>query len=596
MGGGTRPRGIRTSPGAANALARPPRDGWSGRDGGAALTELAAPTRALSPLLAQASEQALAELLADAREVRLDAREWLFRADDPGESCFVVVSGRLEVVMDTDDGPRVVRALGPGAAVGELALLTGEPRSASVRALRDCRLLALDADRFGALLERDAGFAASMARELARLLQRSGGVEQQAARVAVIAVAGDGAARVAQALARSLGRWGSVATLDGAGLEASGFAAAADQAEARHGYVLLVDGGADPSWSAFCRRQADRVLVAVGRERGAYGLVPGCELLLVDVRREEIAGLLDAHAPRAHHVVPGGEGFTDGMARVARRLTGRSLGVVLSGGGARGFAHIGALGALADAGFLLDRVGGCSMGSLIAAMAASGWDADEVADHCRDELVRRSPFNDYTLPRVALIRSRKAGAMLERLFGDVLVEELERPLFTVSADLLSSRLVVHRRGTVVYAVGASMSIPGVAPPVRRFGGLLVDGGVLNNLPVDHMAETGEGPVVAVDVIRRLEAPREGEEPPLPSITETLARATVLGSVERAERNRALARLVIAPEVQDVALREWSALDRAVDAGRRAAEDALARGGADDLREVLEASVQAGAAS
>ena len=81
-----------------------------------------------------------------------------------------------------------------------------------------------------------------------------------------------------------------------------------------------------------------------------------------------------------------------------------------------------------------------------------------------------------------------------------------------------------------------MSIPGLVPPVRLAGTLLVDGGVLNNLPIDHMAETGEGPVVAVDVIRRLE-PTGDEEPELPSITETLARATVLASVERAERNR-----------------------------------------------------------
>src|SRR4029453_7342496 len=224
-----------------------------------------------------------------------------------------------------------------------------------------------------------------------------------------------------------------------------------------------------------------------------------------------IPPLRAAVSPRTHHVVPAGSGFADGVARVARRLTGRSLGIVLSGGGARGFAHIGALGALADARFEIDRLGGCSMGSLIAALAASGAGSEEIADSCRAELVRCSPFTDYTLPRVALIRSRKAGAMLERLFGTTLVEELERPLFPASADLLSSRLVVHRRGTVVYAVGASMSIPGVAPPVRRAGRLLVDGGVLNNLPVDHMAETGEGPVVAVDVIRRLEPLGEGEE-------------------------------------------------------------------------------------
>jgi predicted acylesterase/phospholipase RssA len=554
------------------------------------VTELAAGRRLVSPLLSGASEHVLDELTADAREVRLDAREWLFRAGDPADACFVVLSGRLEVVVESEDGPQVARVLGPGSAVGELALLTGEPRSAAVRALRDTRLLELDAIRFGAVLEREPAFGASLARELARQLQQSGGIEQPPARVAVIAVAGDEAGRVAETMARTLGRWGSIATLDGSGLVPDGYSAAADEAEERHGHVLLVDGGADPRWSAFCRRQADRVLVVVGAERGAHGLAPGAELLLVGVPPDRIGGLLDAHAPRAHHVVPEGEGFADGIARVVRRLTGRSLGVVLSGGGARGFAHIGALGALADAGFVLDRIGGCSMGSLIAGLAACGRDSDAIAASCRDELVRRSPFNDYTLPRVALIRSRKAGVMLDRLFGETLVEELERPLFTVSADLLSSRLVVHRRGTVASAVGASMSIPGVAPPVRRLGGLLVDGGVLNNLPVDHMAETGEGPVVAVDVIRRLEAPRDGEELPLPSITETLARATVLGSVERAERNRALARLVIAPDVQDVALREWSALERAVDAGRRAAEDSLAAGGADDLREVLDGSV------
>jgi predicted acylesterase/phospholipase RssA len=219
-------------------------------------------------------------------------------------------------------------------------------------------------------------------------------------------------------------------------------------------------------------------------------------------------------------------------------------------------------------------------------MAAQGRDAGEMRERCEQEFVRRSPFNDYTLPRFSLIRSRKATAMLERVFGDELVETLERPLFTVSADLLSSLVVVHRRGRIADAVGASMSIPGVSPPVVRGGRLLVDGGVLNNLPVDHMAETAEGPVLAVDVIRRLED-LEDSRPALPSIAETLARASVLGSVERAERNRALALVLVTPEVQAIGLRDWSALDRAVEAGRRATTEALAGGGADRLRAALD---------
>jgi predicted acylesterase/phospholipase RssA len=221
------------------------------------------------------------------------------------------------------------------------------------------------------------------------------------------------------------------------------------------------------------------------------------------------------------------------------------------------------------------------MGSFIAAMAAAGWSPGDIRNRCDEELVRRSPFNDYTIPRVALIRSRKAARMFDRLFGGMTIEELAKPLFTVSADLLSSRLVIHRRGSVIEAVGASMSIPGLVPPLSRSGRLLVDGGVLNNLPIDAMADAAEGPIVAVDVVRRLEASAD-DEPPLPSIMETLSRATVLGSVERAERNRDLALLVITPDAQDIPLRDFRSLDRAIEAGRAAARLALDAGGREEI--------------
>jgi NTE family protein len=298
----------------------------------------------------------------------------------------------------------------------------------------------------------------------------------------------------------------------------------------------------------------------------------------------QIARCLDEVGARNHYIVQAGD--ADGVARVARRLTGRALGVVLSGGGARGLAHIGALHALHDAGFELDRIGGCSIGSFIGAMAAFGWSAEHMIGVCEAELVRRAPFSDYTIPRVSLIRARRAAAMLERVFGATHLEELARPLFAVSADLLASEVIVHRRGPVFEAVGASMSIPGLAPPVSSGSRLLVDGGVLNNLPVDLM-DASEGPVVAIDVIRRMR-PAEEEQAVsrLPSIMETLSRATVLGSAERAERNRRLAALTITPDVQDMGLREFSKLEEAVDAGRKAADEALAAGGEKDLRAAL----------
>ncbi len=540
-----------------------------------------------APLLRGASAHAVEQLRESGSERRLAAHEWLFRAGEPSDRLFVVLSGRLQAV---DDEGRILRELGAGAALGELGLLTGSARSASVRAVRDCRLLEIDAERFGRLVEEDGGLAVSIARELARQLQASGGLDVPEVRPSVFALVAAGRAPVGELVGElevALGRFGSVATLDGELLAADDFAHALDQAELSVDYVLLVEGAGGQEWSTFCRRQCDRLLVAVEDEP------PGpewrrrpeeCELLFVGASDETIERWLDEAAPRTHHVITSGAGFRAGIERAARRLTGRSLGLVLSGGGARGLAHIGALAALADAGFVLDRIGGCSMGSFIAAMAALGHDADEIEATCSRELVRRSPFNDYTLPRVSLIRARKAGVMLDRVFGSARMESLERPLYTVSADLISSLVVVHRRGPIFEAVGASMNLPGLVPPLRRNGRLLVDGGVLNNLPVDHMAESNEGPIVAVDVVRRVDA---GEsEQPLPSITETLARATVLGSVERAERNRALALVLVTPEVQGIALREWSALAAAVEAGRHAAEETLEAGGADALRAAL----------
>ena len=531
-----------------------------------------------APLLRGVGGEVLERLASDARPISIRGGEYLFRSGDIADQLFVVRTGRLRALVESDDGVRVVRELGPGDVLGELALLTGSPRSASVLAVRDSELLSLEGSRFDALLADDPAFARTLLRELARQLQVSGGLETPSTGPSVFSVVPLGqdvdAQRLATALSRELSRFGRVDTLRGEE-SSDGPAALLARAEAANDAVLLVAGGTDPEWDAFCRRQADRTVLLAGSDTPVAGSASGCDLvLLAPMRTGDTARWLEQTEPAAHHLVYEAA-YEVGAARVARRISGRSLGLVLSGGGARGFAHIGAIAAIADAGHQVDRLGGCSMGAFIAAMAALGLEADQIRDLCHEELVRKTPFNDWTLPRVALIRSRKAGRMLERIFGELQVEELARPFFTVSADLLSSCTVVHRRGSLIEAVGASMSIPGLVPPLARVGQLLVDGGVLNNLPVDLMEDSHEGPVIAVDVVRRLELEDGSATPQLPSIMETMTRATVLGSVERAEKNRSLAAVVITPDVQDVGLREFGALDRALAAGRAAAEAALA---------------------
>jgi predicted acylesterase/phospholipase RssA/CRP-like cAMP-binding protein len=546
------------------------------------------------PLLAGLDHDALAGIAAASRRVEVDAGTRLFGEGEPADALYVVLSGRLRAVTGAGEDERVLREMSAGSAVGELALLTGGTRSASIVAVRDSVLLAVDRRWFEALLAERPGAALGVARELARQLQASGGVATPSARPCLFAF---GAldndvrlARLVQGLADRLAAWGPVAVLDGTEGHPDDAAGRVDRAERASAHLLLVEGSS-PAWDALCRRQADR-RVMVATAAAAPPARPDTDdlVLLGPMDGGRLTALLDAVASPRYHRLATTEPEDPGLERLARRLVGRSLGVVFSGGGARGYAHIGVMRALEEAGIVVDRYGGCSMGGFMAAMGAATWRSDDIRARCEEELVRRSPFNDYTLPRVALIRSRKARSMLLRLFGEMLIEELPKPLFTVTADLLSSSSVIHRRGTVFEAVGSSMSIPGLAPPVRLGGRLLVDGAVLNNLPVDVMAESAEGPILAVDVAGRPEASTADPGGRLPSILETLSRATVLSSAERSTRNRALATVVIDPAVQDVALRGFHALDRAVEAGYAAASAALEGGAADTLRAAVRAPV------
>jgi NTE family protein len=279
---------------------------------------------------------------------------------------------------------------------------------------------------------------------------------------------------------------------------------------------------------------------------------------------------------------------------LARAILGHSLGLVLSGGGARGLAHIGVLEALEEAGIAVDRVGGCSMGAFVAALFAAGTPPAEILNICRRELVLAKPFNDYTFPRASLLRAHKGDLMLRRLFGDKMLESTRLPCFTVSCDLVTANVVVHRTGLLDRAVAASTSIPGLAPPVLSEGRILVDGGVLNNLPVDQMSDE-EGPIVAVDVSADRWRPRTvawesrpgvrglrayltllaGRGPErVPTLPETLTRATVIGNWRVAIDNRARADVVITPRVEDTGILDFRRLNSIVEIGRTATRESL----------------------
>ena len=530
-------------------------------------------------LFATLDAVALDAVAAGATPVRIPAGGWLFHQGEPSDSLAVLVSGRLEVVDErTGD---VLRVLAPSAVLGELGLLTGSTRSASVRAVRDSELVVVPQPVFDALLEGEPSFTVGLARSLAALLRVSGDLDVTPAQEHVIAfvAAGPGVrtAELAGAVATAIGQGPStVSLLDGAAAASSGssYGRLLEERERSHDVVVLVADGPEDTveWRSFCLRSADRIVVLapdappapttptdaslVGRD---LALPPG-------VAPAVSSGWTERLVPRARHRLGGADASAQ-VERLARRLTGRGVGLVLSGGGARGLAHVGVLERLHELRVPIDRVGGCSMGSLVAALHASGMSPVQMRAHLAGHLSRRR-LADLRVPGAAMLRARRGTAVIERIFGSSALEELEVEAFAVSADLVSGEVVVHRDGSVRDAVVASMAVPGLFPAVRRDGRVLVDGGVLDNLPVDVMAATERGPVIAVDVMRRTgDLPRAGA-------VDTVVRSMVLGGWQRVERNRELADVVVAPDVAGIGFLDFDRADEAIAAGRRAVDAAV----------------------
>jgi NTE family protein len=540
-----------------------------------------------------------ADLPADARRalaqstttLHLPAGEWLFRQGEPADAMYVLRSGRLEVVRELEDaGPELIRELGVGSVVGELALLARETRSASVSARRDTELLRLSEERLRELLDHTPGFAASVSRALAVQLQRSTALDvEPLARACTIAVLANDSdpshSQVESTLLYELAGLRRVAHLDRAAAREQhpgadpgvALARSLDRLEEDHDIVLVSATGGDDAWARACLEQADRILLVISHPAPSppLSLPTGrCDVvLLTSAADPALAALLERLAPRSTHRIHA-ETRDQDLARLARRLAGRSVGLVLSGGGARAFAHLGVIEVLEESGVVIDRVGGSSMGAFIGALLARGLDAAAIDAHCYEEWVWHNPLIDYGIPRHALFRGRRMRAMMERTLPGVL-EDLPLPYYCTAVDIVSNELVVQRSGDLPSAVAASMAVPGVLPPVIRANRLLFDGAVLDGLPVSIMADQGEGPVIACDVTERgLRELPEDRRPRLPSLVNTLANLAFLTTSDTLAQANRHADLVILPDHEDVGALEFHMLDSLRSAGRRAAIAAL----------------------
>ena len=545
------------------------------------------------------------EKAARLRTVR--AGSWLIRQGDPPGAAYVVRRGRLEVEV----GGTFVRELGPGDVLGELALLTGEQRSAGVRARRDSTVLEVPREAFAAMLEKDSSAARTVLAQVAERLRTVGQgtpTHRRDAQPGVVAVVGvhpgSGCAEVADVLGRRISQHLSVVFPGVVGPDAL------EVAEAEHDRVILVADGSETdatrAWSDFCLRQADLVVLVARSDVAAptAGLDPAPsrqpDLVLVGPDPDMAQRAAWVAATDAWQLTRVAHDPVVDLRALADRLAGRSLGLVLAGGGARAFAHVGVLMELADSGLHVDRVAGSSIGAVVAALHAHGMDSAELEEVCYAEFVRRNPFGDWRLPAHSLAKGARVRAALVRAFTDeAVLEGMPRQLRTVSTDLISRTRQVHQRGNVVDAVSASVRLPVLFAPIPDDSGrLLVDGGVLDNLPVDLLTQRDEGPVVAVNISMGGGGggPRTRTGPPrVPALGETLLRTMMIGSAGAVASARSHGAWVVTPPTLGVGLLEFHQLDRMVQAGRSAARSLLEQAGGDlgtpEVPAVVEAEQQ-----
>jgi NTE family protein len=597
----------------------------------------------LTRLLVQAfgedvDTSAMALLREHLRWVALAGGQTLMAEGEPGDSMVLVVSGRLRAYVQRDDGaPRMVREMARGQVIGEISLITGEPRSATVVAIRDSVLVRLDKAAFDRVVATSSQVALALTRQIIQRLK----TEHQAAPYAAPVTVGllpvtDGidAAAFARDLAAQLARFGRVRVVDAALMASAAsedaiddpaaahrrVALLLDQIETAHEFVLLL---ADPSptpWTHLCSRHSDELLLLADamKPRVVHAVEQQClEQRPPRTEASQILLLLHAAAlrcPTGTHEWLARRPVTDhlhlrpalarDMARLARLLSRNGIGLVLGGGGARGFAHLGVMRALQEQGIEVDCIGGTSIGAVMAWPAAVDQPVAQMLP-----VVRRgfavNPTGDYNLiPFVSLSRGARLRRAMRQGLQDLLgpdgasigIEDLWKSFFCVASNYSQAREEVLRSGNLMACTLASLAIPGALPPVVRDGDLMCDGGTFNNFPVDVMrAQRGIGCVIGVDLsarkARRIDVdevpgtwallrdrlrPRSARRYKLPALTSILLNSTILYSESRQGTAARLTDVHFRPPLERVGLLQWNRLDETVRQGYEHAKEVLAQ--------------------
>jgi NTE family protein/lysophospholipid hydrolase len=608
----------------------------------------------LPKLFGELDEQMLADLEEKMSWMHVPRGHVLCSQGEPSDSFYIIISGRMQVLINDDSGqPRRVGEVSQGEAVGEMGVFTGEPRSATIIASRDSELVEFSKEEFDEFTAKYPLLLRHLMQSLIKRLQGAYRDDQTsllssnvllapvsedatldefaASLYGALCVGGNPAAHdpqpclllTSRIVDELLGHEG-VAQSEKGDPDDLRLRSWLSQQEKQHRVILFQTDFTLNAWTRRCISSTDEIMYV-----GNANAKPAASAIMAEVQRQDeinqtsrrrsLVLLHDAHVDRpsgtmawlraldlvgqsseqeitARHFHVRRDRDADCL-RVARFLLDREVGLVLSGGGARGFAHVGCIRAMRELNIPIDMIGGVSMGSLVA--AAYAYDADrfeETIQTIKSQL--KGVLFDFTAPVVSIARGQRFDRRLQDWFQDVKIEDLWLPYFCVSSNLTEAELAVLESDSLWWAVRASGTLPGLTSPMIRDNCLLFDGCLLDNLPMDVMRKRiGAANVIAVDVVppHDLEVAATALQSPsgwwllwnrlnpfaskveLPNIVAIMHRAGELGSVYGRQRliDEGFADLYLHPPVDEINIADFGKIDETAKIGNQFCKQPLA---------------------
>jgi NTE family protein len=570
---------------------------------------------------------------------KVGAGEVLFLQGDTGEDLFFVLSGRLRAVLDWGKKTeKVLGEIGRGKTVGEMALLSGQARSATVVAVRDSLLAKLSQEDFAAITEAAPKWALALARTVIERLMSNVRARQPVLRPVICTVlpvtAGMGVRDFLETFLPYRQKYGgpieilavedlpeSIRAQPSREQRESLMAWLAAR-EARAEAIFLIGHEKLDLWTNCCVRSCDEILL-LAEAAHEPGLSP-LEKELFDGEHEAPTAtqtLILVHDPsvrsptgtprwleprsvgRHFHVR---HGHAKDLGRLARFLSGRAVGIVMAGGGAKAFSHFGVINALEEFGIEPDCIGGTSMGATAAGWRASGLTGAEYVTAGRDVYLSKPTSRINLLPLLSVISGHKVKMLAERAVDacagtQIDITDTWIPFYCIATDLSSMEEAVLRSGPLSRALLASFSIPGALPPVIFQNHLMVDGGTMNNFPVDVMESLGMGKIIGLAMepapegavamddlptnfalfLDRFRKPAQRLFP-LPLLPEIILNSSLAAAQSRSRRARERCDLLLQPNTAGVRLLDWTKFDDVVEIGYRYAKEVLSRMSEEEL--------------